>query len=241
MSDIIDGIDFGNDFINYDPLFKGVDDIENFIMREEDRKARLPVLTNLLKLRKEKKLELTPTENEFYFDMLFNYICDVYRIPHPHTYELVLEWLDHIESSLVYNGLSFAIRKSYELASIKIETTISLLDFCEDKDAPFDYNNYYTDIGEKNDYYNSKRKNVIESFWVKSSRSSGQPVEVGDESYMRVHVFDDYVYIFGCDDSSYIYKSKNQKELNNFLLYLKHGAPVWNFHYFDYEGFKINN
>lgn len=222
-------------FYKLPKLFSSIEDITRFIDDHSDVN-RYPVLLNLLKLRNSNALELTPTESEFYFYRLFEYIYDVYRVPNEETFNKVIEWLDGIESRLVYSGMSGVIGWAY--MSIKTNFNIAY-ETAKTLEIEYegDYNNFYTDIPTRNsDYY--IRKGVKEQFWVKSSKYSGQPVLVGDEAYMRVIVYDDHVYIFGCDDSAYGWKGD---DVNKFVLYLKHAAPVWNFGYFEYEGFEVVN
>lgn len=222
-------------FYKLPKLFSSVEDITTFINNHSDT-SRYPVLLNLLKLRSSNGLELTPTESEFYFYRLFEYIYDVYRIPNEETFNNVIDWLDDIESRLVHSGMSGVIEWAYMSINSRFDSAYTTSEILE-IEYEGDYNNFYTNIPTRNsDYY--VRKNAKEQFWIKSSKYIGQPVEIGDEAYMRVIVYDDHVYIFGCDDAAYSWVGP---DINKFVLYLKHAAPVWNFGHFNYEGFEVNN
>lgn len=228
-SEDLSKVDIGNDFRNFPQLYKTPEDIENFI---RERNVDVPVLSNLLKLRRENELDMTPTEREFYFASMFGYIYDVYRVPVEKTYGNVIEWLEYIEDCLVFSGFSYFIAEAYQYAYHKYER-IEFVSKILNRDSTKERINYYSELVVKYlEFYISKRPELIESFWIKSSRSSGQPVAVGDEAYMRVHVYPDRVYIMGCDDSSFTFRSKTEQESRGFAEYLKCGAPVWNFHYF---------
>lgn len=232
MSETVDEL---KQFYKLPKLFSSIEDITRFIDDHSDV-TRYPVLLNLLKLRNSNDLELTPTESEFYFYKLFSYIYEVHRIPNEETFNNVIEWLDGIESDLVHKGLSHVIEWAYMSVNTRFGSAYRAAKYIGKKYTG-DYHNFYKNLPLRNpDYYN--RDNATEQFWVKSSKYSGQPVLVGDEAYMRVIVYDDHVYIFGCDDSAYGWKGD---DVNKFVLYLKHAAPVWNFGYFEYEGFEVIN
>jgi hypothetical protein len=226
-------VDAGNCFRDFPKIYSTVEDIEEFILHKN---CYYPVLMNLLKLRKENKLNLTPTEDAFYFENLFDYIYDVYRIPTEETYKKVAEWLQHIEYSLVFSGLSYVKCNSYESVRSNWEAKVRLAEFAKEsgiKNTKFDLKeiNCFIDIGENNDFYNRKDPKLIESFWIKCDKCVIQPIIKGDEAYARVHVYPERVYICGCDDSSYTLFTKTKKEAKEFALYLKCAAPVWNFRY----------
>lgn len=232
MSETLDEL---KQFYKLKKLFSSIEDITRFIDDHSDVN-RYPVLLNLLKLRNSNALELTPTESEFYFYRLFEYIYNVYRIPNKETFNNVIDWLDGIESRLVHSGMSGVIEWAYMSVNTRFDSAYTTAEILE-TEYEGDHNNFYTNIPTRNsDYY--VRKNAKEQFWVKSSRWTGQPVNVDDEAYMRVIVYDDHVSIFGCDDVAY---SWSGDDITKFVLYLKHAAPVWNFGYFNYKGFKVDN
>jgi len=61
-------VDISNDFRDFPQLYKTPNDIEKFIA---EHKLNVPVLSNVLKLRKGTKLGLTPTEDKMLFEDLF--------------------------------------------------------------------------------------------------------------------------------------------------------------------------
>lgn len=224
----------GNEFMKFPAIFKTPDDIWDFI---QERNLDLPVLKNLLKLRSENKIELTPTELDFVFKEIFDYVYDVYRVPVEKTYKATAEWLKYIENTLVYDGLEKYIQTAYASAIQTYETGLHLDEILKDL-APrrelIKEINYYKDIGlddKEKSYYERNDTKVIESFWIKSSGNAGQPQCVGDEAYMRVNVYSDRVYIYGCDDCSYTLETKTEEEAVAFAKLLKCAAPVWNFGY----------
>lgn len=224
-------VDLGNDFRDYPQIFNTPEDIEKII---KERGWVYPVLQNLLNLMKVNRFDLTPTEAKFYLEELFDYIYDVYRVPTEKTYVGVAKWLDHIENSLVFSGLSFVIDNAFQHVYDAYHTRLSTEKFFKENNiarnvAKLESINYFTDIGINEDYYNRTRENVIESFWIKTSRRAIQPVLVGDEAYARVHVYPDRVYIFGCDDSSYTLTTTTREEAIDFATYLKCASPVWCF------------
>jgi len=223
-------IDRHNDFHLLPALYSSPEDIEKFI---KDRGLSFPVLSNLLKLRREDKLNLTPTESEFYFQELFGYIYDVYKVPDEKTYKDVEKWLEHIESQIVTGGLSAVIAEAFEFATNRYRTQMDFSKIMKRVHPSTKVINYYEDIGEvKYKNYYEPNRSVLDKFWIKCSRWAGQPVTVGDESYMRVWVFEDQVYIFGCDDCSYTLYCKNDvKKREDFVRKLKCMVPVWNFNY----------
>jgi len=225
-----------NDFRDFPAIFQTPDDIKEFI---EERQLDLPVLSNLLKLRKLKQLNFTQIEDQFYFAELFDYIYDVYRVPIEDTYVKTAEWLSGIERSLVYGGVSHMVRHAYEFAMNRYQSKLDVEKFMADfykehkveRQNQEDLINYHTDIGEANEFYHRPQANVLESFWIKTDSCSGQPLRKGDDYYMRVHVYPERVYIFGCDDTSYTLETKNQKEAQDFAKLLKTAAPTWDFNY----------
>lgn len=226
----IEEVDPNREFNDYPKIFSSVADIEAFI-EFRNLKDRLPILSAVLKLRRDNKLDLTPTENKFYFDSLFGYIYDVYRIPTEQNYQNIIQWLEHLEDELVWGGINYIIKDCYDNVGLCFYTFFRFHSNPILKLSP-KIINYYTEIGdiEHSDYYKSKKSDVIEQFWIKSDRNSGQPVIVGDEAYMRVHVYKDRVYILGCDDFSWTYYTKeNKPTAEDFAFYLKSAAPVWNF------------
>ena len=232
-------VDIGNDFRDFPQLYKTPNDIEKFIA---EHKLNVPVLSNVLKLRKGTKLGLTPTEDKMLFEDLFDYIYDVFRVPVEETYKSMKDWLvNYIEGKLVMNGVN-GLKQDYYTNSGKLEHYKMAMDtakcFKEEglvyRNAPKEIN-YFTDVKvEHPDYYNRTRETIIESFWIKTDRNSNQPVIVGKEAYSRVHVYPDRVYIFGCDDSSYTLETKTEQEAKDFAHLLKCAAPVWNFTYAKY-------
>lgn len=231
MEEDLSKVDISEDFMRFPPLFSSPDDIENFI---HSRNLSYPVLQNLLRLRKENKLDITPTESNFYFAELFSYIYDVYRVPVEETYKGAQKFLDYIESYLVDSGFDLVIKKSYERLLEDWETRKRLYAFLGRRRSKPEFINYYTEIGlneKENSYYLCSKSELIEQFWIRSCRHSGQPQIVGDEAYMRVYVYPNRVYIFGCDDCSYTLTVKGQKSAKDFANYLKSMAPVWNFSY----------
>ena len=223
-------VDISNDFRDFPQLYSKVEDIENFIL---SRNCCFPVLNNLLKLRKEKKIDITPTEDKFYFDGLFHYIYDVFRVPTKKTYERVQDWLGYIERNLVYGGFSHVEGTAYNSVRQSFKVKIDMNDFYKEKNLgkfrDIKEINCFHDIGVNKEFYNSPSPKLIESFWIKCDKHVIQPIIVGDEAYARVHVYPERVYIFGCDDSSYSLLNTTEKEAKDFAFYLKCAAPVWNF------------
>lgn len=219
-------VNISTDFEKYPRLFTTPEDIERHIATYD---LDLPVLNNLLKMRKEKRLDLTPTEVEFYFQSMFHYIYDVFRVPVPETFDKLNGWLNYIEINLTCNGLRWAIDDAYDSTRVGYDSwarfykmRVSFI-----KNYHPEVINCYQEIdcdhGEKDN------KDVIEAFWIRSDRTSGQPFDAGDEAYMRVWVFPKRVYIFGCDDCSFTLTTDNEEESKTFAMYLKCAAPVWNF------------
>lgn len=223
-------VDIHNDFGLFPAIFSSPIDIEQFICRRE---VNVPTLSALLTLRRKGKLEFTPTELKFYFDQMFNYIYDVYRIPIEQTYVDTEKWLDYINLSLVHGGFDYFISNIYScglwshfLMGQRLNAHLKKYG----KDSQPELINYHTDISEKSSYYVSERS-TIEQFWIKTGQF-GEPVGVDNEYYMRVWVFADHVYIFGCDDCSYMFKGESEEKNKEFALFLKVAVPVWNFKYF---------
>lgn len=214
-------IDIHEDFGNYPAIFKTPEDIQEFIV---ERNLKAPVLLNLLKLRSERKLELTPTEIEFYFTELFHYIYDVYRIPIEDTYIAAQNWIEeYVEKELVMGGLNWAIDSVYCSAEVAFECSYTVGRILDRKEQNIiNCHNIPTDK-----YYTAQKDSIIDQFWIKTS-SAGQPEKFGDEYYMRVYHWPDRIYIFGCDDCSYTYEG-NEEELQKLAYKLKTAAPVWNF------------
>lgn len=219
-------VDVHNDFMHFPAIFQTPDDIEKFI---KERKIKVPALSNLLKLRKTKKLGFSKSEIDFYYYRMFRYIYDVYRIPVDYTWESTKNWLNYIEANLVLYGFHHFIEGIYEDISNEFTFAKMVYKFEKEKNLI----NYYKDIPEKSKYYNSDRQDIIEQFWIKTSED-GQPVHIKSESenYMRVWVFKDHVYIFGCDDCSYTFRGKNEEENKIFAFFLKTAVPIWNFAYY---------
>jgi hypothetical protein len=224
-------VDISNDFRDFPQLYSTPEDIQKYI---GERKLDVPVLSHILKLRETGKLDATPTELEFYFAELFDYIYDVYRVPVPETYRRMDDWLQHIELELVYGGFAHVRAHAYEFALNRYrthkESEAIFKDIGVERD-PLPQINCVTklEIEHHPQFYISTNPKLIESFWIHSSRHSGQPERVGDEAYMRVHVYPDRVYIMGCDDCSYTLRTKNADEAKAFAEYLKTAAPVWCF------------
>ena len=235
-------VDIGNDFRDFPQLYKTPNDIEKFIA---EHKLNVPVLSNVLKLRKGIKLDLTPTEDKMLFGDFFDYIYDVFRVPVKQTYEGMKNWLvDYLEEKLVMGGIDGMKHDYYMEVINRYDSKLSMNNFfnkfCSKKGVDstrrtLEEINYFLDVKvEHPDYYNRTREKIIESFWIKNDRNSNQPVKVGNEAYSRVHVYPDRVYIFGCDDSSYTLETKTEQEAKDFAHLLKCAAPVWNFTYAKY-------
>jgi len=231
-------VDIGNDFMDFPQLYKTPNDIEKFIT---EHKLNVPVLSNVLKLRKGTKLGLTPTEDKMLFCDFFYYIYNVFRVPVKQTYKDMKNWLDYLEGRLVMGGID-GMKHDYYMEIVnrynsKLFVNDLLNNFCSKKGVnstrrTLEETNYYTDLKvEHPDYYNRTSETIIESFWIKNDRNSNQPVRVGKEAYSRVHVYPNRVYIFGCDDSSYTLETKTEQEAKDFAHLLKCAAPVWNFYY----------
>jgi hypothetical protein len=218
-----------NKFRSFDPIFKSSNDIFDFI---KERKLNVPVLTNLLELKFSNRLEMTPTEIEFYFDSMFDYVYDVFRVPHEYTYKETEKWLDYINSKLFLDGINGIIKEEQESAVTKYKTRLEInkLLFTLDVYRYPKEINYHLNVCDS-PYYIREDTNIIESYWIKSSMDAGQPEVINNEAYMRVHVYPDRVYIYGCDDCSYTLDSDNIEELKEFSKLLKCAAPVWNFNY----------
>ncbi len=225
-------IDRHNDFGLFPALYSTPEDIKKFIA---ERNLDVPVLTNILKLRRENKLDLTPTESLFYFQELFQYIYDVFRIPDEETYKDVEKWLFYIETCLVNGGLKHIIEEVFSFSTKRyMSFKQAFKGMGMRKNQPII--NCYEDIEVKNkDYYEpSSSETLLHKFWIKSSRREGQPELIGEEAYMRVFVYPERVYIFGCDDCSYTLMTNESKERDEFVVYLKSAAPVWHFGYLSY-------
>lgn len=234
-------VDISNDFRDFPQLYKTPDDIEKFIA---EHKVDVPVLSNVLKLRKRTELDLTPTEDKMLFGDFFDYIYDVFRVPVKKTYKDMKNWLvDYLEGRLVMGGIDGMKHDYYREVVNRYKSELSMAGFfntfCSKKgisnQRALKEINCFTNVKtEHPDFYNRVRKEIVESFWIKNDRWSNQPVIVGKEAYSRVHVYPDRVYIFGCDDSSYTLETKTEQEANDFAHLLKCAAPVWNFSYAKY-------
>lgn len=222
----------GNRFRDYPQIFKTPEDIEAFI---NERQLNFPFISNLLKLRNEKdnKLGLTPTEKIFYFDKFFEYIYEVYRVPCEETAQRVIEWLEHLEGEIVLKGMRGIIEDSYDgirefyLARLRIRESLKKLGASKEEGLI----NFHENVKCRYPKHYVDEK-ALEQFWIKSDSSAGQPELVDDEAYMRVSVYEDRVYIFGCDDMSYTFFSEDKEKSLEFAHYLKTAAPVWNFSFF---------
>jgi hypothetical protein len=228
-------VDISNDFIHFPPLYQTPEDIAKFI---QDNNCDFPIIMELLNRRKNNKLDITPAEDKFYFDNLFSYVYDVFRIPVPETTEQMISWLEYISDSLLETGFNQTKKDSFESAGRSFDMMKRQDEFFKNYDGKLSKKarksvlvdiNYHTEIlTDDPEYYNGNPEKVVEQFWIKSDRHR-QPVIVGDEAYMRVWVYDDHVYIFGCDDMSWSFNSSKPEELADFVKYLKQAAPVWNF------------
>lgn len=237
-------VDPHNDFHLFPKIYQCPEDIEKFIL-EENLKDELPLIVDILKCRKTKKLGITTTEDKWYFDELFDYIYDVFRIPLPETKKQVKDWLDvYVTEHLRIYGFSYFkeqsfknVRQSYKQKKDFQERMKAWPELLKGNVLSLQEINYTNDIGvgegNCNSYYLSSNPDIIEQFWIKSDLIAGQPrcIEETNEAYMRVWVYPDRVYIFGCDDMSWTLTTKNAEESKDFACFLKCAAPVWNFCY----------
>lgn len=232
-------IDLAEDFGLFPKLFSTPDDIEKFII---DNNVDVPLTKDILKHLKGIKLSITPTEKKFYSEAMFDYIYDVFRIPVPETTKKVIDWLnDWVEDNLRESGFAYFKKHSYESLRDHYNTQLHLKSILEKyhyeqgADSILPEINFFNDIelDHSKDYYISKAENIVEQFWIRSDMNSGQPVWIKkeNEAYMRVHVYPDRVYIFGCDDMSWTFKARIREDALEFSQYLKCAAPVWNFNY----------
>jgi len=201
------------DYRLFPKLYKNVDDILQFI---SEHGVVAPVTVNLLNLNKLNKLGLTPTESKFYFEVLFDDIYDVCRIPIECTYIQAQKMIEeHIELVLVQGGLD----------AVKRDVFDSIRQYDTDKEV-----NYFTYIGCEEDKYYAKNPICLEQFWIRTSLTGIQPIVMDDgEAYARVWVCTDYVHIFGCDDCLYTLTTNDAEISRDFARYLKCAVPVWNF------------
>ncbi len=223
-------IDIINDFHLLPQIFKTPDDIEKYII---DRNLSCPVLKNLLILRRENKLDLTPTETEVYFDSFFDYIYDVFRVPVEETWKRMDKWLyEYLENEVVFGGLT-AVRDNYfdnrksNFKLLKDFVKITTEEWCP-------IINYVESIGDLDWTVNNgldSSPDLLEHFYIKSGQQGGQPFidEETGEAYMGVRVKKDNVYIYGCDDMSYTYFADTEKESLEFADFLKRFCHVYNF------------
>ena len=141
--------------------------------------------------------------------------------------------MDYINLKLFLNGINGIIKEEQESAVSGYKTKIdinNLLLTNLNVNRNVKEINYHLNVCD-NPYYIREDTNIIESYWIKSSMDAGQPEVINNEAYMRVHVYPDRVYIYGCDDCSYTLDSDNIEELREFSKLLKCAAPVWNFNY----------
>lgn len=225
------------EFMKLPPLYKSPEDISKFI---KEHGCSFPVLENLLKMRAENKLKeaLTPTEIKFFFDEVFDYIYDVYKRPNEETYKGVKDYLSYIENNLTFGGVGGVKIQLIQQVLTSYRSMADMVARFNDFFGPKGKRrkrikkiNYYKNIGNVRypEFYESKDKDLIESFWIKSDLHTGQPAHVDGEAYMRVHVFPNRVYIFGCDDCSYTLQTKTKKEAKEFAKFLKCAMPFWDF------------
>jgi hypothetical protein len=220
-------INIHNDFMDYPAIFKTPHDIEDFII---ERDIEAPITLRFIQLCDENRLDWTPTETAFYCQRFFSYIYDVYRVPIEQTFINTAKWIvEFNENILQEKGVRGVISLAYQNIYDFFQPRLMVREFTKNKRDYPKIINYITDIHTPDYYISAHEEKVKEQFWIRSSRRNGQPEIIGDEAYMRVWVFRDKVYIFGCDDCSYTVESKDAKELEDFVLQLKCAAPVWNF------------
>lgn len=216
-----------NDFMKYPAIFKTPQDIRDFII---ERNIEAPITLRFIELCEQNKLDWTPTETAFYCEQFFDYIYDVFRVPVEQTFINAAKWIVEFNESIILQeeGVHGVIALAYRNVYYNFQPWPRMREFTKGRNEP-KIINYITDIPTGDYYLYNRDDQVKEQFWIRSSRRNGQPEIIGDEAYMRVWVFSDKVYIFGCDDCSYTVESKDAKELEDFVLQLKCAAPVWNF------------
>ncbi len=235
-------VDVHSDFRLFPRMFSNTTDIENFI---KNHNVDAPVMSRILKLKSENKLALTDTESKFFFDSFFDYVYDVFRIPVQYTYDKTKDWLsNYLEKKLIQSGLSSVKEIAFDRVVRNYETRL-MLEKLRKKDILKEIN-CYDFIGEEEEnhaFYNTKQEKWVESFWIKTDLFSIQPIIKKNEAYARVHVYDDRVYIFGCDDCSYTLKTKTRKAAIAFARYLKCASPTWSFSHTKYihKNLKFTN
>ena len=90
-----------------------------------------PALKNLLKLRRENKLDLTPVEKEVYFDSFFDYAYNVFKVPNAKTWESINSYLSYLEDTVVLEGFKgvkthyFEDRQALFLRDLNFDQRIS--------------------------------------------------------------------------------------------------------------------
>jgi len=236
-------IDPSNDFDLFPPMFSCPEDIEKFI-HEENLQWVLLSVTDILQARKNKKLEITPTEDQFYFGAMFDYIYDVFRVPVPETRIKVKDWLDeYVCENLRLYGFEYFKKVSFDRVRRDFDRKVRFEKFITERNIDFKGKevireiNCYREIpvGENwGDFHVCYKPELIEQFWIRSSMiycPFWMPSE--EEAYMRVWVFPDRVYIFGQDDASWTLTTNNEEKSKEFARYLKCTAPVWNFEYIE--------
>lgn len=209
-------------------IYNSPDDIEQFI---DSRNVDVKATKALLEWRKAKKLDITPTEDQVYFDKVFGYIYSVYKDRRESTNLQIEKWLkEYIEKELINHGFSYFKKLAFESCA---------RDFSMAKQFGFkkgrSFVNYYKSIEvdgkEMGPFDKGENDKFIESFFIRTSKFGIQPYKSGDEYYATVDVYSDRVYIAGCDDMSWTYTPKTKKDAKDFAEYLKRGSPVWNFCY----------
>lgn len=214
-------VDVHNDFRLFPKIFNTPADILNFIQKEN---VDAPILSKIIQKADNKELEWSDVERDYYLGEFFDYIYDVFRIPVDYTIQETKKWILYLEATVLWEGISGIERRAYEsvfykIISFECADRIGILD----KTQPV-INHHVLNI-------DGNQTDGINSFFIKSDSKAGQPYEFEGESYMRVIVREDSVYISGCDDMSWTLPVKNKEEAENFAEYLKRAAPIWNFQY----------
>ena len=193
-------------------------DIEDFIQK---RTVSVPFVYSLLRARETKQLDITPTEEDFYFRRAFYYGYNLISMSKSNG--KIIEWLKRLDQNLMNAGFNHIKKNAYSFPELG--------NYWEDMDltkyAEKDLNCYPALDGNE-----ALKIDVplLEHFYIKTDRHYTEPFIVGEEAYAAVNVYSNRVSIYGEGDFSWGFDG-NQSLCKRFALHLKLGAPVWNFQF----------
>ena len=209
-------------------IYDSPEDISKFI---ESQNVNVQATKALLDWRVKKKLNITPTEDQVYFDEVFGYIYDCYRDPRESTNKKVEGWLkDYVEKELIFHGFEYFKKLAFE-STCRDYLRDKKYGIRQDREPINYFKSIVVDGKEMGPFEKGENNKFIESFFIRTDKVAIQPYYSGEEAYATVDVYSDRIYIAGCDDMSWTYTPKTKKDVLDFAEYLKRGSPVWNFCY----------